>query len=84
MKIELNEKEVGQIVESLLILQSVMYEDVLSIPSQYSFIFNEYPESKSFDDSGEFTVQEEKSMMDKVDSFLSQNKLIIRKLLKNG
>ena len=51
MKIELNEKEVGQIVESLLILQSVMYEDVLSIPSQYSFIFNEYPESKSFDDS---------------------------------
>lgn len=84
MKIELNEKEVGRITENLLILQDLVVEESIPVPTLYSHIFGEYPESKHFDEYGEFTDEEEKSMLKEIDSFLSKNQLIIKKLLKNG
>jgi len=82
MKIELNKKEVGQVVESLLALKSIIYEYCDDVGTSYSYLFDNYYESETFDDTGEYNEKEVEIMVDEIDSFMYENQQIIDKLLK--
>lgn len=70
-----------QVLESLLVLESIIYDDVLSIELQHLFLFDEFPESESYDEDGEFSDEDIRKMKKRIDEFMDKNKKIIDKLL---